>query len=273
MPSLRSLTLFSAATLVVVAQIATGAAIPGAEIERTLSEIREAPQLSSPFASSSGQGAASSAGHGEPGWESMVRPLDLIQPYAPKHGVEATAWSRLDSDMYLLQVDWNHIAKYPYHELSFPQRKLSLQEVKAEFFKQSETRMQDAPQTVTTFQPGSDPQEFATFMDSVSRRDTTFGLWPMQVGDRRFQLAQLNVRNGLFNSMHGYNADRHHIILGVWQEIGAPGSGIYQYLGAFRGAHSRPFVAYRTRVLSRSVKPIDRVRMLGSSSVYIKLYQ
>ncbi|ETS60812.1 hypothetical protein PaG_04724 [Moesziomyces aphidis] len=273
MPSLRSLTLFSAATLVVVVQMAIGAAIPGAEIERTLSEIREAPQLSSPFASSSGQGASSSAGHGDFGWESMVHEQDLHNPYAPKHGVEATAWSRLDTDMDLLRLDWNHISKYPYHELSFPQRKLSLQEVKAEFFRQSETRLQDAPETVTTFQPGSDPQEFATFMDSVARRDKGFGMWRMQVGDRHFLLAQLNVRNGLFNSIHGYNADRHHIILGVWQEIGGPGSNIYQYLGAFRGAHSRPFVQYRTRVLSETVKPIDRVRMLGSSSVYMKLYQ
>lgn len=272
MTPLRQLSLSWVAIMVIVAQLVFGL-LPN-DLERVVASTRDGLLSRRPSSSLSPQQVeAELAGHEPLQWEHLVTQDDLtrVYPYAPTSGIEYQAAKGLDKDMSLLQHDFEYIAKHPYRQLTQVEVRDALDVFMKTILDGTGWRKVRREEKAWPHDGRPSQADFEKFLEQATRRGLSFGMWPIEVGNRRYLMAQLLAQTPEFRAVHGFNtATSNHIYLGVWEEVGAPQSHIFQYLGAFNYPTPRRFHGFKKEVLKDSARGVNRIRMWGSSLMYVK---
>ncbi len=203
----------------------------------------------------------------------MVTQDDLarVYPYAPSSGIEYQAAKGLDKDLGMLQQDFEYIARHPYRQLTPVEVRDALHDFMKTLLDETGWRRLQREEKAWPYDGRPSQADVEKFVVQATRRGLSFGMWPIELGDRRYLMAQLLAHTPEFRAVHGFNsATTNHIYLGVWEEVGAPKSHIFQYLGAFNYPTPRRFHDFKKDVLKDTARGIDRIRTWGSSLMYVK---
>ncbi|CDU23078.1 uncharacterized protein SPSC_01708 [Sporisorium scitamineum] len=120
-------------------------------------------------------------------------------------------------------------------------------------------------------------EKLEKYVVSFLRIPHTFGPWPYEVRlpryqsgiySQRFLVHQIWRNNPIFKEINGIeNNNKNKLLLGVWQKMGPPDAGIFQYLGVVQGLDHREMRKYRDTSLAPTVTPLVNFRVLGGSTI------